>query len=111
MYTPRWLADHPGPHHTLGDPRMPAPSRRHHLTASDRHDAWDLLPAISAPTLVLHGTDDVLNPTANAPLLADRILGARLHLIPDTRHAYFEEARTHASPLVLDFLTTTSHQP
>ncbi|GAA4661858.1 alpha/beta fold hydrolase [Streptomyces youssoufiensis] len=111
MYTPRWLADHPGPHHTLGDPRMPAHSRRRHLTASDRHDAWDLLPTISAPTLVLHGTDDVLNPTANAPLLADRIPGARLHLIPDTRHAYFEEARTHASPLVLDFLTTTSHQP
>ncbi|QKW48602.1 alpha/beta fold hydrolase [Streptomyces buecherae] len=111
MYTPRWLADHPGPHHTLGDPRMPALSRRHHLAASDRHDAWDLLPSIGAPTLVLHGTDDVLNPTANAPLLAGRIPGARLHLIPDARHAYFEEARTHASPLVLDFLTTTSHQP
>ncbi|MFF5721315.1 alpha/beta fold hydrolase [Streptomyces buecherae] len=111
MYTPGWLADHPGPHHTLGDPRMPAHSRRHHLTASNRHDAWDLLPTISAPTLVLHGTDDVLNPTANAPLLADRVPGARLHLIPDARHAYFEEARTHASSLVLDFLTTTSHQP
>ncbi|WEV29213.1 alpha/beta fold hydrolase [Streptomyces sp. 71268] len=111
MYTPGWLADHPGPHHTLGDPRMPARSRRHHLTASNRHDAWDLLPGISAPTLVLHGTDDLLNPTANAPLLADRIPGARLHLIPGTRHAYFEEARTHASPLVLDFLTTTSPRP
>ncbi|WP_030739882.1 alpha/beta fold hydrolase [Streptomyces sp. NRRL F-5135] len=111
MYTPRWLAGHPGPHHTLGDPRMPAHSRRHHLAASNRHNAWDLLPSISAPTLVLHGTDDLLNPTANAPLLADRIPDARLHLIPDTRHAYFEEARTHAGPLVLDFLTTTSDQP
>jgi pimeloyl-ACP methyl ester carboxylesterase len=111
MYTPRWLADHPGPHHTLGDPRMPAHSRRRHLAASSRHNAWDLLPGISAPTLVIHGTDDLLNPTANAPLLADRIPDARLHLIPGARHAYFEEGRTHASPLVLDFLTTTSHQP
>ncbi|PGH51500.1 alpha/beta fold hydrolase [Streptomyces sp. Ru87] len=111
MYTPRWLAGHPGPYHTLGDPRMPAHSRRRHLAASDRHNAWDLLPGISAPTLVLHGTDDLLNPTANAALLADRIPGARLHLIPGARHAYFEEARGHAGPLVLDFLTSTSTRP
>ncbi|MFE1951938.1 alpha/beta fold hydrolase [Streptomyces sp. NPDC059524] len=104
MYTPRWLAEHPGPHHTLGDPDMPAHSRRHHLSAGNRHDAWDLLPSIGAPTLVLHGTDDLLNPTANAPLLADRIPDARLHLIPGARHAYFEEARTLSGRLVLDFL-------
>ncbi|UGQ11524.1 alpha/beta hydrolase [Yinghuangia sp. ASG 101] len=106
MYTPRWLASHPGPHHTLGDPGMPAHARRHHLAAGNRHDAWDILPDIGAPTLVVHGTDDLLNPTANAHLLADRIPGARLHLIPDARHAYFEEFRTEAGPLVLDFLTT-----
>lgn len=111
MYTPRWLADHPGPHHTLGDRDMPAHSRRRHLAASNRHNAWDLLPSISAPTLVLHGADDLLNPTANAPLLADRIPDARLHLIPDARHAYFEEARTRTSPLALDFLTTASYHP
>ncbi|MFE4454764.1 alpha/beta fold hydrolase [Streptomyces sp. NPDC056796] len=110
MYTPRWLASHPGPHHTLGDPRMPAHARRHHLLASSRHDAWDLLPGISAPTLVIHGSDDLLNPAANAPLLAGRIPGARLHLVPRGRHAYFEEFRAHAGPLVLDFLTG-AHTP
>ncbi|GHF82698.1 hypothetical protein GCM10018790_70530 [Kitasatospora xanthocidica] len=106
MYTPGWLDAHPGPHHTLGDPDMPAHARRHHLVASNRHDAWDLLPQIGAPTLVVHGGDDLLNPAANAPLLADRIPGARLHLIPGARHAYFEEFRAQAGPLVLDFLTT-----
>lgn len=111
MYTPQWLAGHPGPHHTLGDPAMPAHSRRHHLKASNHHNAWDLLPTINAPTLVIHGTHDLLNPTANASLLADRIPGARIHLIPEARHAYFEEFRTHASPLVLNFLTTAAHQP
>ncbi|WP_416518770.1 alpha/beta hydrolase [Streptomyces achromogenes] len=110
MYTPGWLASHPVPHHTLGDPGMPAHARRHHRTAGDRHDAWDILPDVSAPTLVVHGSDDLLNPTANAPLLAGRIPGARLHLIPHARHAYFEECRAHASPLVLDFLTT-AHEP
>ncbi|RII17883.1 2-hydroxymuconate semialdehyde hydrolase [Streptomyces sp. YIM 130001] len=111
MYTPAWLAGHPGPHHTLGDPSMPAHSRRRHLSASNRHDAWDLLPEIGAPTLVVHGTDDLLNPTANAPLLAGRIPGARLHLIRGARHAYFEEFRATASPLVLDFLTGAGSRP
>lgn len=104
MYTPAWLADHPGPHHTLGDPDMPAHSRRRHLLASNQHDAWNVLPGIKAPTLVLHGGDDVLNPVANASLLAERIPGARLRVIHGARHAYFEEFRTVASPLVLDFL-------
>ncbi|MFE7524765.1 alpha/beta fold hydrolase [Kitasatospora sp. NPDC057542] len=106
MYTPDWLSTHSGPYHTLGDPGMPAHARRRHLAASNQHDAWDLLPGISAPTLVVHGSDDLLNPTANAHLLAHRIPGARLHLIPGARHAYFEEFRAVASPLVLDFLIT-----
>ncbi|MFC5720327.1 alpha/beta fold hydrolase [Streptomyces gamaensis] len=104
MYTPDWLAHHPGPYGTLGDSGMSARARRGHLAASRQHDAWDALPGITAPTLVLHGTDDRLNPAANAPLLADRIPGARLRLIPGARHAYFEEFRAVAAPLVLDFL-------
>ncbi|MGN9840655.1 alpha/beta fold hydrolase [Nonomuraea sp. H19] len=104
MYTPAWLATHPGPHHTVGDPGMPAYARRRHLAASAGHDAWAALPAITAPTLVVHGTDDVFNPAANAPLLAGRIPGAELRLIQGARHAYFEEFREVASPLVLEFL-------
>ncbi|MGA8117845.1 MAG: alpha/beta fold hydrolase [Actinocatenispora sp.] len=104
MYTPGWLATHPGPYATLGDPDMPAHARRHHLVASHRHDAWGVLPQIAAPTLVVHGTHDTFNPAANAPLIAGRIPGARLHLIPGARHAYFEEFRDTAGPLVLDFL-------
>lgn len=104
MYSPEWLATHPGPYTTLGDPAMPAHARRGHLIASARHDSWDVLPRITAPTLVVHGTEDVFNPTANASLLAERIPNARLHLIPGARHAYFEECRALAGPLVLDFL-------
>lgn len=106
MYTPGRLAANPGPYRTLGDPGMPAHAQRRHLVASNQHDAWRLLPDIGAPTLVVHGTDDLLNPAANAPLLADRIPGARRHLIPGALHAYFEENRAVASPLVLNFLTT-----
>ncbi|RKN45845.1 alpha/beta fold hydrolase [Streptomyces hoynatensis] len=104
MYTPGWLARHPGPYATLGDPLMPPHARRHHLIASHHHDAWDVLPGIKAPTLVVHGTDDRFNPTANAALLAARIPDARALLLPGARHAYFEEFREEASAAVLDFL-------
>lgn len=83
---------------------MSAHARRAHLRASAGHDAWDALPRITAPTLVVHGTDDIFNPAANAPLLAERIPNARLHLIPGARHAYFEEFRDLAGSLVLGFL-------
>ncbi|MDP9869643.1 MULTISPECIES: alpha/beta fold hydrolase [Streptosporangium] len=106
MYTPAWLADHPGPHNTVGDPGMPDHARRRHLAASAGHDAWDALPRITAPTLVIHGTDDLFNPAANAPLLAGRVPGALTHLIPGARHAYFEEFRHLAGPAVLAFLAS-----
>jgi len=104
MFTPQWLERHPGPYWVLGDPGMPAHARRHHLLASAGHDAWDVLPGIAAPTLVLHGDADELNPFANAPLLAGRIPGARLEVLAGARHAYFEECRKAASDLVETFI-------
>jgi 3-oxoadipate enol-lactonase len=108
MYTPEWLARNPEPYWTLGDPTMPRHARHQHLLASNAHDAWEALPLIAAPTLILHGDQDELNPTANAPLLADRIPDARLHLIAGARHAYFEERSDVAGPAVREFLTATS---
>ncbi|MER5891958.1 alpha/beta fold hydrolase [Streptomyces sp. NPDC001876] len=104
MYSPLWRAAHPGPYRTLGDPRMPAHARRGHLIASNEHDAWSELPRITAPTLILHGDQDRLTPPDNLPLLASRIPGARTHLFPGARHAYFEECRQEAGELVRRFL-------
>lgn len=106
MYTPDWLATHPGPHQTTGDPAMPDFARGRHLVASSRHDAWDLLPRIEAETLVMHGTEDRFNPTENAELIAARIPRAGLELIEGARHAYFEEFRASAGPAVMRFLTS-----
>ncbi|MGA5560773.1 alpha/beta fold hydrolase [Streptomyces platensis] len=111
MYSPAWLADHPGPYTTLGDPGMPPHARRGHLVASNEHDAWDALPRIAAPTLVLHGDQDRLTPAANAPLLAARIPGARMHLFTGARHAYFQECRAQAGPLVAAFLADEQDLP
>lgn len=107
MYSPAWLDAHPGPHDTIGDPEMPDHARRRHLQASAKHNSWDVLPNITAPTLVVHGTEDAFNPAENARLLAERIPNSELNLIPGARHAYFEEYRDVAGPLVLRFLDGT----
>jgi pimeloyl-ACP methyl ester carboxylesterase len=104
MFSPEWLAEHPGPYPVLGDPTMPAHARRRHLVASNEHDAWDVLPQISAPTLILHGDRDRLTPPDNAPLLEARIPDARMHILAGARHAYFHEYRAMASALVAEFL-------
>lgn len=104
MYSPGWRSTHPGPYSTLGDPDMSAVSARRHLRASARHDAYDQLARITAPTLVLHGTDDDFAPVVNAELLAGRIPGATVRLFAGARHAYFEECRPEASRTVLEFL-------
>lgn len=103
FYTDDWA--HPPDHsHLLGDPTMTADERRAHLRVSAGHDAWDRLHLITAPTLVLHGTDDLMTPPENAALLAGRIPSARLELVTGGRHGFFEERRDVVVPLVRSFL-------
>jgi 3-oxoadipate enol-lactonase len=47
--------------------------------------------SISAPPLVVHGTEDVLIPPANGERLAAAIPGAELALWPDAAHLYFTD--------------------
>ncbi|MFC4564131.1 alpha/beta fold hydrolase [Nocardiopsis mangrovi] len=103
FFTPAWGGAHPGAVESV----LPANTRhsqRLHYAASSGHDAADLLGAIQAPTLVLHGGDDILTPAANAHILAARIPGARAHILPGARHGYPHEARPAADDAVLDFL-------
>lgn len=83
---------------------VPPFARKRHYDASESHDAWDLLPTIAAPTLVVHGDADEVNVPKNAALLAARIPGAKLEVIPGARHAYYWECRPAASELVMEFL-------
>jgi 3-oxoadipate enol-lactonase len=60
----------------------------HQAAAVATHDAFDRLADIGAPTLVVHGEQDVFIPPANALVLAEAIPGARLQLWPDAGHMY-----------------------
>jgi 3-oxoadipate enol-lactonase len=69
----------------------------HQGAAVAAHDAYERLNTMTAPTLVVHGEEDVFIPPANALVLAERIPGAELRLWPDAAHMYtIDEPRADA---------------
>ena len=73
-----------------------------HLRASTSHDVWEALTKISAPTLVIHGSEDEITLAANGELLAQRIPGARLWMVDGARHVYWA-GRPEVQDTVLKF--------
>jgi pimeloyl-ACP methyl ester carboxylesterase len=61
----------------------------HQAAAVAAHNTFDRLGQIAAPTLVVHGEQDIAMPPANGMVLAERIPGARLDLRPGAGHLYF----------------------
>jgi len=68
-------------------------------------DAWDRLPEIASPTLVLHGTADVVVDQGNADLLAARIPGAELELFQGCGHLLYWEEPERFAARVGEFLS------
>jgi 3-oxoadipate enol-lactonase len=58
------------------------------LAAALAHDTHDRLAGIAAPTLVVHGTEDVMVPPPNGRLLAGLIPGAQLIELAGAAHLY-----------------------
>lgn len=83
--------------------RDPAGERRQ-WEAMQAFDAFDRLPGISAPTLVLHGTEDQMVPVENARILAAHIPGAELALLEGAGHLYHSERAEEADRVVLGFV-------
>ena len=75
----------------------------HQAAAVASHDAYERLNRIAAPTLVVHGEQDVFVPPANALVLAERIPRAELRLWAEAAHMYMiDEPR--ADPEIAAFL-------
>jgi pimeloyl-ACP methyl ester carboxylesterase len=66
-------------------------------------DVWDELPSIDVPTLVVQGEGDVVVDPRNAMLLAERIPGARLTLVPGG-HLFFWNRPGEFAELLMEFL-------
>jgi 3-oxoadipate enol-lactonase len=71
---------------------FPAQAYRAQMWAATTHDTYRRLDRIVAPTLVVHGTEDVMIPIDNGRMIAERIPGARLIELAQTGHLYPTEA-------------------
>jgi pimeloyl-ACP methyl ester carboxylesterase len=67
-------------------------------------EAYSRLPGITAPTLVIHGQNDRLVPPGNGKLIADRIPGAKLVMIPHASHLFLTDQTEVAHRAILEFL-------
>ena len=87
----------------------PAGSYRQMLAAMADRDRWRLLPRITAPTLVIHGTADPLIPYACAQDTAARIPGSKLFGIEGMGHDFPPAALEQLTARLLPFLQ--AHTP
>lgn len=67
-------------------------------------DFRPLLPSITLPTLVLHGTDDDQSPVSHGRLLAERIPGAKLNEWKETGHNPMAKDAQRFASAVRDFI-------
>jgi 3-oxoadipate enol-lactonase len=68
-------------------------------------ESYSRLSQISAPTLVIHGESDRLVPAGNGKLIAERIPGARIVLLPSASHLFTTDQPEAAHQAILEFLT------
>ena len=73
------------------------------LAARSRHDTYDRLPRITAPTFVCAGRYDGIAPVANSEVLADRIGDARLQVF-EGGHLFLLQDRS-AFAAIVEFLS------
>jgi 3-oxoadipate enol-lactonase len=74
--------------------KIPQPAYAYHRQYDSMFSSPWLSPRlrnIQVPTLVMHGSDDTVVPTANGHVLAKGIPDAELMIIPDTGHMFFIE--------------------
>jgi len=108
LYSPRFQRDHPAFIEDEVAYRAAHPVAGRAFTAQFRAsrdaDIGDRLGEISAPTLVLHGTEDVLVPLANAEALTKLVPGARRYWFDGRGHLFFHEDPDLTAEVMLSFL-------
>jgi 3-oxoadipate enol-lactonase len=80
--------------------RVPVPVVMMQLQAALEHDALARLPKITAPALVMHGTEDDMVVVGNGKQLASAIPGARLEIFEGAGHLFWWESPERAAALL-----------
>jgi 3-oxoadipate enol-lactonase len=108
LYSPRFQREHPDfieaeIAHRAAHP-VAARAFSAQYTASREADIGSRLGEITALTLVLHGTADVLVPLENAEMLVRMIPGARRYWFDGAGHLFFHEEPELTAQVILSFL-------
>jgi pimeloyl-ACP methyl ester carboxylesterase len=74
------------------------------LLEMSRHSAWDLLPHLELPVLIIGGAKDWLTPPRTARKMAAAIPGARLHIFDRTTHFGIVEEAPELVRLLTEFV-------
>jgi pimeloyl-ACP methyl ester carboxylesterase len=67
-------------------------------------EAYSRLERIAAPTLVIHGQSDQLVPAGNGELIASKISGAKLVMLPHASHIFTTDQPEASRQAIMDFL-------
>ena len=105
-FTPRFMAEHPEAVEgwLRAIRHAPPRTRLSQIAAIASHHAVDRLTAIGTPTLILHGTDDVLVPIENGRALERMIPRATLIELEGAAHVFPLEAETQTIDAIVQFL-------
>jgi hypothetical protein len=81
------------------------------MMAGTRFDAAFAVRNIASPALVIHGTEDLYVPVANATALAEAIPDATLRVIDDAGHLVFIEQAEEVNDEIISFLEPFERKP
>jgi 3-oxoadipate enol-lactonase len=71
-------------------------------------ESYSRLSQINLPTLVIHGECDRLIPPGNGKLIAEKIPGAKLVILPRASHIFTTDQTDEAHRVILEFLASHS---
>ena len=80
----------------------------HRMSAIVGFDAYDRLPQILCPTLVIAGKDDALISWENSGIIAERIPGAKLVILEPAGHSFWVEQTDRTVKAIADFLASVA---
>ena len=83
---------------------MPIHAYRGHVRAIENHDSTPILDRIAAPTLVLMGDKEWLNPMEDARAMLDGIPNARLRVLENGGHGFLWEIPDAFNDAAIEFL-------
>jgi 3-oxoadipate enol-lactonase len=111
-FTKGYLARHPEIIESMIAARRARPidsaAFAHRMKAIVEHDAYDRLPQIHCPTLVITAKDDALVSWENSLLIAERIEGAKLIVLEPAGHSFWVEQPEQTSAAIANFLSNVS---